>query len=581
MTKKEFSCTSWNRWSPRSGRLREGWELRPTFANPALCKQMQNPSNFGPRGPVKVHRAIRLAHPKSQTIETHSFHRGGGDSLPSAEPNIQDPETTSYTNDMQISSSSMRRSSKGSNVNSCTDSREDFVRRYSKDLNNGQSVRNCGAMPEGNATLGQLKSVGSKDRPDSRSGRGSKERFLPTGSKDVAAGIMEASVSSQEHYCQNPDFFVRRGNPDNVNRRVSKEALIRNEANPFSKEALNPMYDNGPRGSSKELLSRSRLGSFDVPSAHNGSKDLVAPRNVSKDVIDIQNINNAESNTQMGDRTPTSGSTVASSTDKKGRRQSKSNEPTEEKVVDRSRGKGSKVTCIRKLSFDLNCPLETVKDARQLFKKYANGGGEDSQNVEGDLNRDAFERLMYEVLENSRTADQDQKKSMISKAWREADRNRNNVVDFEEFAIWYNSRAFDEEMGDLLTEKQIQSRELARKYNLSMGEVDSVFKKFHEFDLDGNGVIDIDEFEKLLIKLMKIPPDLELPAARVKQFWIECDLDRSGEVDFEEFLQWYMRYFDVSGETEISPIEHMYKSIRPEMWVGDGVEYVGKAAKDG
>merc|ERR1719263_765669 len=93
---------------------------------------------------------------------------------------------------------------------------------------------------------------------------------------------------------------------------------------------------------------------------------------------------------------------------------------------------------------------------------------------------------------------------------------------------------------------------------------------FELFDEDGSGEIEFGEFEKLLYKLMKAPKDAELPASRLQHFWKQIDIDGSGSVCFEEFLQWYIKYFDMKGNAEITPMEQFYQSMRPHVgrWLG-------------
>lgn len=154
-------------------------------------------------------------------------------------------------------------------------------------------------------------------------------------------------------------------------------------------------------------------------------------------------------------------------------------------------------------------------------------------------------------------------KNKIESSFRQADRNKNGMVDFDEFAIWYSSWGFQQEL--LLSPQQILVRDFAKKYGLSIADVESVQAKFNLFDLDGSGIIDYDEFEKLLYKLMKVPRGQELPASRLKHFWKEIDIDGSGGIDFDEFLQWYMKYFDMKGNSDFTPVEQLYQSVRPNL----------------
>lgn len=215
----------------------------------------------------------------------------------------------------------------------------------------------------------------------------------------------------------------------------------------------------------------------------------------------------------------------------------------------------SKPQNLRRVSQELNCPYEDIKVAWSLFEKYNRSG-------HGELEKHEFTSLQMEIrAEELAQLSEGEKQHKLESAWLEADRNGNGAVDFEEFAGWFNSQCFSTVY--LLSPDERRCRELAKKYNLSVAEVDAAKMKFDKFDLDGSGEIEFDEFEKLLYQMLKIPKHLDLPQSRIKAFWTEVDLDGSGGVDFEEFLQWYTKYFDLGGRSQdISPIEQFYASFR-------------------
>jgi len=204
---------------------------------------------------------------------------------------------------------------------------------------------------------------------------------------------------------------------------------------------------------------------------------------------------------------------------------------------------------------ELNCPVDIAKDAQGLFDCYATNGVLDYKNF-----RDIVVHILNSAGQDLSNEDMSKK---IEVSWREVDRNYSGKVDFDEFAIWYSSWGFREEV--LLSPTQILTRDFARKYDLSSAEVDSVHSMFQFFDEDGSGLIEFKEFEKLLYKLMKIPKDTELPATRLQHFWKEIDADGSGSVCFAEFLQWYIKYFDMTGTSILSPIQQFYQSVRPNV----------------
>jgi len=209
----------------------------------------------------------------------------------------------------------------------------------------------------------------------------------------------------------------------------------------------------------------------------------------------------------------------------------------------------------RAITKELNCPLDTAKDAQGLFNCHAK---------KGILKYKNFRDIVVEILKSAgqELSEEDMEKK-IEVSWREVDRNYSGKVDFEEFAIWYSSWGFQEEL--LLSPTKIRTRDLARQYNLSIADVDSVHSKFQFFDEDGSGDIEFPEFKKLLYKLLKVPKEAELPATRLQHFWKEIDIDGSGSVCFAEFLQWYIKYFDIQGTANISPMEQFYQSMRPNV----------------
>merc|ERR1712070_450002 len=151
---------------------------------------------------------------------------------------------------------------------------------------------------------------------------------------------------------------------------------------------------------------------------------------------------------------------------------------------------------------------DTAKDAQALFDYYAKNGVLDYKNF-----RDIVVHILNSAGQDLSDKDMNNK---IEVSWREVDRNYNGKVDYEEFAIWYSSWGFQQEL--LLSPTKIRTRDLARRDNVSIAEVDSVHTMFESFDLDDSGEIEFNEFEKLLYKLMKVPEGEALPASRVHHF---------------------------------------------------------------
>lgn len=217
--------------------------------------------------------------------------------------------------------------------------------------------------------------------------------------------------------------------------------------------------------------------------------------------------------------------------------------------------RGSRGSC--EVALELNCPLETTMDAKSLFEQYAHKGSLDYEN---------FGKVVVQIMKSTRQQlTGEGMKNKIELSWKEADRNGNGEVGFDEFAIWYSSWGFQQEM--LLSPQKIRrgtlTRDFAKKYDIDIVDVDAVYTKFQQFDEDGSGFIEFPEFVRLLHKLLKIPKTAELPANRLNMFWKEIDADGSGSVCADEFLTWFIKYFDVKGNSDVSPIEHFYQSVRP------------------
>merc|ERR1712150_61368 len=139
-----------------------------------------------------------------------------------------------------------------------------------------------------------------------------------------------------------------------------------------------------------------------------------------------------------------------------------------------------------------------------------------------------------------------------------ADSNGNGSLDFEEFALWYSTCSFREEL--VCSDEQIELRAIAKRQEIDLNEIGKYKKAFEGFDLDKDGLIDRDEFVHLLGSVLKLPSHLDIPASRVKQFWFEADNDSNGSISFEEFLIFYRQYFSTADRGQNTcPIEDFYR----------------------
>jgi len=120
-----------------------------------------------------------------------------------------------------------------------------------------------------------------------------------------------------------------------------------------------------------------------------------------------------------------------------------------------------------------------------------------------------------------------------------ADSDGNGVVDFEEYLMWCLNHAWAEEL--LVTDpKERELRKIARDRGFNLPEVEKVKRVFDRFDTDGGGVIDEQEFRKVITELMRVQDSDDLTQRKLVQLWKGVDTDGNGQVKFEEFLVWYL-----------------------------------------
>lgn len=103
--------------------------------------------------------------------------------------------------------------------------------------------------------------------------------------------------------------------------------------------------------------------------------------------------------------------------------------------------------------------------------------------------------------------------------------------------------------------------DLCEKYGLQPSDLDKVKKMFDQYDEDGSGEMERDEFECMIHQLVGAKPG-DISAERLKGFWREIDRDGSGAAEFSEFVEWYLKYFGESSSG--GPTEAFYASFSPQ-----------------
>eukprot|EP00440_Ansanella_granifera_P055467 gb/GFBE01060129.1/.p1 GENE.gb/GFBE01060129.1/~~gb/GFBE01060129.1/.p1 ORF type:complete len:360 (+),score=65.15 gb/GFBE01060129.1/:1-1080(+) len=195
--------------------------------------------------------------------------------------------------------------------------------------------------------------------------------------------------------------------------------------------------------------------------------------------------------------------------------------------------------------------LDTCKQAYDLYRPYAA--------LDGVLTREQFAQILSQVT--GRPV-KDLPQGMLQQVFVICDKDKGGTIDFNEFASWYATCGFDESM--TISSEERAFRDLCRKHNMSVLQVEKYKRNFDSFDADGSGNVDESEFGQLLRKCAKVRADVEIPAARFKQLWKEADSDGSGEIDFEEFLVFFNKYFD-DTDGQCVGFEGFYRNVRPAL----------------
>lgn len=90
--------------------------------------------------------------------------------------------------------------------------------------------------------------------------------------------------------------------------------------------------------------------------------------------------------------------------------------------------------------------------------------------------------------------------------------------------------------------KAIMLRNLAKKHNLTILELEDLHELFKEVDVDSSGSLEEATFINLIMTLHGAVDLADIPMTRLHFFWQQADADNSGEVDFPEFVRWFKRY---------------------------------------
>eukprot|EP00913_Durusdinium_trenchii_P002637 g2442.t1 len=161
------------------------------------------------------------------------------------------------------------------------------------------------------------------------------------------------------------------------------------------------------------------------------------------------------------------------------------------------------------------------------------------KNGDGRLSFEEFEQAIRDRC--SIKADEATPMHLLHLNWSKADKDNDAEINFEEFLLWSTEHLFTEELVRYM-------RELARKFNLPLDQVERCYKTFLNSDSNRtdlppgrkqNGFIEEAEFRNCVAVLWNCDME-DIPATRFRQFWLEADKARLGKLSFEVFLIWYL-----------------------------------------
>jgi len=213
---------------------------------------------------------------------------------------------------------------------------------------------------------------------------------------------------------------------------------------------------------------------------------------------------------------------------------------------------------IVRMSRKLGLNLADVIVMKEIFDSFDTDGS-------GHLELHEFEAVVTKILEYQlKDAGLAAERAKCASQWRwwDGDVDDAGSLTFAQFVKWYTSNGFKEDL--LLSPEEQWLRSLAKKYSLSATYVDQIKRCFDTYDTDKSGEVDVDEFEQILNKVLRIPIGMRLPRSRIMYFWTEIDCDQSGTAPFEEFLLWWMRHFPVQGDRNDSlhAVTEFYRNVR-------------------
>jgi Ca2+-binding EF-hand superfamily protein len=123
------------------------------------------------------------------------------------------------------------------------------------------------------------------------------------------------------------------------------------------------------------------------------------------------------------------------------------------------------------------------------------------------------------------------------------------------FCGWYMANLFGQVAFAIQSPSEALVNAVVEAHDVLPTTAEKLKVAFDQFDTDGSGRIDFEEFRSMLAVLLGIADEKDLARDRVNRFWKEIDNDSNGVVDFLEFCAWYLKYFSPEVEATRSSID--------------------------
>lgn len=216
--------------------------------------------------------------------------------------------------------------------------------------------------------------------------------------------------------------------------------------------------------------------------------------------------------------------------------------PTEAKRESLEVTESEAVVLGRKYNFHPAEVRECLREFRQVDRE-----------KRGRLNHEEFLGCIKNRL--ALTEDEEIPESVLQEVWHASDNEDEEGLDFEEYLRWVQSVAFSEHMV-ASSPKDKLTKTLALMHGIAVADVERVRSEYDRHDIECRGVLFKDEFEQLLLGLLRAKLASDLPKQRLDFYWVSADVARNGRLDFKEFFSWYIKQFGrhslLSGDASLN-----------------------------